>query len=628
MYPRRIPAVRWPRSFTAEAARADRREPAPRSWLLIGGVALVLLGSLEAAEARTQSGAVYADGQVQRSGAGVASCGSNDDLVFTFTESVTPDVLDLERRDREQAQAEVRVVIDEVCEPGQANFDYAHRSVAGGGEIGVDIAIQPRATSIVVPIEPGASGSAQVTYEALPLDDPGPDDKRFELVATGIGFIAGQIFGNVQRDEALAAITVIEDPGPPLPPPQIPDQGSRLGDAGGAFNEACAAADADSDFAAVCAEIASLELTDDEVRQIAEAFDPHELAAIPTASSEGGRIQTANVNTRIAELRSGATGVSLSGVALAYNGQTFDTSWLPADALDEAGGGGSSLLSDRLGAFVNGEISLGERDRRGKEVGFDFDSWGITAGVDYRLDSGSFFGLSLGWSEYDADIDADGGSTDAETITVQGYGSYSFTDAFYVDATLGWSSTDVTQRRVVDLSGIGSLTRTVARGSTDARQYSASLVANYRVALEGAWSVTPYGEFLFAWNDIDGFRETGSPFALEFDDQDFSSETLGLGLRASRAISFESGVLSPYLDASFRHESGNDGYLLEPRLFEAGAFGPTVEIEDPDRNFGRVDVGASWVFLSGQQLFVSYSTLLAESDTTRHSIFFGFRGEF
>jgi len=53
-----------------------------------------------------------------------------------------------------------------------------------------------------------------------------------------------------------------------------------------------------------------------------------------------------------------------------------------------------------------------------------------------------------------------------------------------------------------------------------------------------------------------------------------------------------------------------------------------VEINDPDRNFARVDLGLSWVFLSGQQLFVSYSTLLAESDTTRHSIFFGFRGEF
>ncbi|PKL96544.1 MAG: hypothetical protein CVV18_01355, partial [Gammaproteobacteria bacterium HGW-Gammaproteobacteria-8] len=96
----------------------------------------------------------------------------------------------------------------------------------------------------------------------------------------------------------------------------------------------------------------------------------------------------------------------------------------------------------------------------------------------------------------------------------------------------------------------------------------------------------------------------------------------------NRAISFERGVLSPYIDASYRHESGNDGYMLRPRVVGAGAFGPTVEINDPDRNFARVDLGLSWVFLSGQQLFVSYSTLLAESDTTRHSIFFGFRGEF
>lgn len=615
---------------------AKRFHRTPAYQVLAGLAVLMAAWPVEPVSAATRSGAVLANGQisiVSASGsAGIQACGSNDDLVFTFTETASPSTVELERRSLDGATIDLTVTIDEVCEAGQATFEYAHRSVSGGGEVGVDLSVDPIAPRIALPIESGASASIQVAYQVLDRDDPGNDDKTFELVATRIDFLAGQIAGGASRDLSLATISLAENAGPPLPPDRIPGSDDQIFDAGNAFNQACENAEAGSEFAAACATIAEEELTDEQIRQVAQAFDAHELAAIPVASSEGGRIQSANVNNRIAELRSGATGISVSGIALAFNGQSVDSSWLPASVVDEASssgsGGGSSLLSERFGFFVNGEISLGERDRRGKETGFDFDSWGVTAGVDYRIDTGSFFGASLGYSEYDADLDADGGSTDAETITLQGYGSYSFSDDLYLDATLGYSTTDVTQKRVVDLSGIGDLTRTVARGSTDARQYSASATLNYRLPLEMQWQVTPYAELQYAWNDIDGFSERGSPFALVFDDQDFETETVGLGFRATRAISFSRGVLSPFVDASYRYEGGNDGYLLQPRLTQASAFGPDIEINDPDRHFGRVDAGVSWVFLSGQQLFASYSTLVAESDTTRHSIFFGFRGEF
>ena len=615
---------------------AHRFERFPACNALAVIAALTTAALVEPVAAATRSGAVFANGQVSiTAGAGTTgtqACGSNDDLVFTFSETTSTSGVELARRSLDSAALDLTVTIDEVCESGQATFDYEHRSVSGGGEIGLDLGIDPVAPRIALPIETGASQSIQVAYQVLERDQPGQDDKLFELAGTRIDFLAGQVAGGAARDRTLVTITLIENAGPPLPPDRIPGSDDLIFDAGNAFNQACETAEPGSSFENACATIAETELTDEQISQVARAFDAHELAAIPVASSEGGRIQSANVGNRIAELRAGATGISISGVALAFNGELVDTSWLPLSAVDEAsssgGGGGSSLLSERFGFFVNGEVSLGERDRRGKEAGFDFDSWGVTAGVDYRIDTGSFFGASLGYSEYDADLDADGGSTDAETITLQGYGSYSFSDDFYLDATLGYSTTDVTQKRVVDLSGIGDLTRTVARGSTDARQYSASAALNYRLPLEMQWSLTPYAEFQYAWNDIDGFSERGSPFALNFDDQDFSTETVGLGFRATRAISFSRGVLSPFVDASYRYEGGNDGYLLQPRLTQASAFGPDIEINSPDRHFGRVDAGVSWVFLSGQQLFVSYSALVAESDTTRHSIFFGFRGEF
>lgn len=612
--------------------KASSRADGAAWFVLAFLVVATLLATSGLATAKTLRGAVLASGQVLSASAGTLACGGGQDLVFTFTETVAPTDPSVERRSLSSDSTQLTVVIDEVCEPGQASFEYEHRSVSGGGEIGIDIAIEPQSPRLLLAIETGASQTLQVVYQALDVDAPGDSDKRFELVGTRISFIAGQVLGDASRDVTLATIMLLENAGPPLPPDRIPGSDDLIFDAGNAFNDACATALPGSSFAAACATIASTELTDEQIRQVARAFDAHELAAIPVASSEGGRIQSVNVAKRINELRSGAGGVSVSGIALAFNGERIDSSWLPLSAVDEASttgtGGGSSLLSERLGFFVNGEISFGDRDRRGKEAGFDFDSWGLTTGLDYRIDSGSFVGISIGYSEYDADLDQDGGSTDAETITIQGYGSYSISDDFYLDATLAYSTTDVSQRRVVDLSGIGDLTRTIARGSTDARQYAASLTANYRLPLETRWSITPYAELQYAWNDIDGFSESGSPFALSFEDQDFSSKTLGLGFRATRAINFSRGVLSPFVDGSYRYENGNDGYLLRPRVVEATGFGPDIEINNPDRHFGRLDAGLSWVFLSGQQLFVSYSTLLAESDTTRHSIFFGFRGEF
>jgi outer membrane autotransporter protein len=193
---------------------------------------------------------------------------------------------------------------------------------------------------------------------------------------------------------------------------------------------------------------------------------------------------------------------------------------------------------------------------------------------------------------------------------------------------LGYSNSNLDQDRVIDLSGFTGFTRSIASGSTDAEQYSTSLAVNYRLPLETRWSLTSYGQFFYAVNQIDGFSESGSVLALRFPDQEFFTRSYSAGLRASKAISFSNGILSPFLDAGYTHESGNDGYLLRPTFASGAPTGLLVEISDPDRNFGRVDAGMSWVFLSGQQLFFSYSALVGESDTTRHAFYFGARFEF
>jgi len=613
--------------------------------LLASIVALVLLMAYcSPAHANTRLGGVTKDGQVlygsslaafasarpNRSGEARPKACTGQDLLFTFEESVSVDRLELSRRNLDSGEIAIEIVIQSTCDAGTASFRYSHEALQG--VIGDDILISPVAPTVSVELSPGSIVSQTVTYQVVDRDARGEDDKLFELQTGGITFVVGDFFGQASRPiETLAEISVQE--GPPLDTddPELAPADDRTADAARAFNNACEDPAASAQFSALCDAAAAEADTPEEVAQIAEAFDPHELTAAPAAVSEGGRVQAANIGGRLAALRGGATGLSLSGIALAYNGDVMDQSWLPLDDMEDmhsGSGGGSSLLSDRWGFFVNGEISLGDRDRRGKEFGFDFDSWGLTTGIDYRFPGGFIGGLSLGYSRYDADLDDDGGALNSDTVTFQGYGTYPITDNFYIDATLGYSIADLDQDRVIDLTGIGDFGRSVARGSTDAEQYSTSLAVNYRLPVETAWQVTTYGQFFYAVNQIDGFAEEGSPLALRFPDQEFFTQSYSGGLRASRAISFSNGVLSPFVDAGFTYERGNDGYAIRPAFVDGPLLDLAIEISDPDRRYGRIDTGMSWVFLSGQQLFFSYSALVGESDTTRHAFYLGARFEF
>ena len=370
----------------------------------------------------------------------------------------------------------------------------------------------------------------------------------------------------------------------------------------------------------------------DDLAVIAKAFDPNELAAVPGAANQTTQIQTVNVGSRLAALRGGATGASFDGLTLSMNGARISSSWLPVGFLSQNQNEESTLLSKQWGFFVNGDISIGDRDDRGKEVGFDYDSWGITSGVDYRFNNGLVLGGAIGYSAYDADLNDDGGELQADSWTTQVYGTYDLRPNLYLDATLSVSQIDFDQVRVIDLSEArgGVRDRALAFGSTEADQWSTSLSINYRHVFNNGWQATPYGQFRYADTEIDGFAEQStSLFALSFPDQSFSSQLFSAGVRASRSFSMARGVLTPFADFAYEYENDVDGYTLQTNLVVAPSiFGPAVEISDPDRYFARLNLGTSFVFRNGSQFFLSYNILLLERDTTSHTFYAGLRLEF
>jgi hypothetical protein len=193
-----------------------------------------------------------------------------------------------------------------------------------------------------------------------------------------------------------------------------------------------------------------------------------ELAAQGTTSVETASVQLSNLGTRLAALRGGATGISLQGLAFNINGQTLTGDMFaraaPGHARGDAeegegfeivrawrglahqkpfsGSGFAGLTSpandrtaasseqasfiERLGVFVNGTISLGDKDTTSREAGFDFTTLGVTAGLDYRLTRSFVLGLAFGFASTDAEVhpSSGGGDLDSKDYSFSLYGTY------------------------------------------------------------------------------------------------------------------------------------------------------------------------------------------------------------
>lgn len=602
------------------------------------GMLLLVAGLVisDPALASSRQVAVFTDGRaIPLSGEKAAFSCDDEGLAFVFTETVNggapPRELVLEEDGQESGDGTVQVEITRSCGPGEAIFDYAH---ASNGATADDLSISPERFSVSLPTEEGATGSRTVSYQALD-DDESEDEESFTLFGDHIVFFVEDTAGQASDRRDLLEIRIPANSENAVEPEDLPEDATdEERDAVEVLNDACLAAEPGSDLAATCDEIEEAQgETEDETkgeqaRRIARAVDPREVTEATVAAIETiGRVQHENLLSRLTALRNGSRGVEVSGLRLAMNGHSFGASWVQdyLDAEEEAGGG-SRLLSEKWGVFLNGSISVGDQDFP-QDSGYDFDVYDLTGGVDYRFGNGIILGGAIGLTRFESDIDADGGGLDSDSVTLQGFGTWNLSENFYIDATAAYASGDIDQVRTIELGNIGSLSEQTASGSTDSTQVSSSITLNYQTSLGRGWSLTNYGSLYFADTEVDELTEDGSSLALRFEKREFDSLLSSLGMRVSKAFNFRNGVMSTFADVSYKHES-KDALDVNTRFAAVNTQGPGVRVEDPDTDFGAVGAGASWVFPSGNQMFLKFNTLVLDDARSRSSIYLGARMEF
>ncbi len=611
------------------------RKPTGNRWLIATLLFSCGVIATDASAQQARYGTAYADGSVRYGAlAKQFNCdpGNPDTPLFQWAESA-----DAPMTVEEGESVEVMFTIEVLaaCDAGSASFGFSVEPGAAPGSALEDLDGM-NTTDLTMAVSEGVIRSVSVALTIVD-DTDREDDEDFDLVRGDLSFQVGRFFGEVTgQPRIIGQFAILESDQAAVDPEFVDQIVDPIAQEGiDDVNDACEAATSeDEDLLAICSALGGAD-SPAVVEQVLLAISPNEAGAQANAADLMTGGQSSNVVTRMSALRNAAAGASSynSSVALVYNGFAIDGSMLASlfaqqqDELDTQRVG--KPFDGRLGLFLNGEYEVGDRNRIGLQTGFEWDSLSITGGADYRFTDDLYAGLALGYSDFSSDIDSDGGTLDADSLTVTAYASYNFSDRAYLDLSIGQSNGELDQDRVVDLSVIG-LGRRIAVSNTDTDSLSATIGFNYSNYTQSGWNWTPHVSATFTDTTIDGFTEEGAGGVdLSFPEQNFESLVAAAGVRVNKAISTSRGVWLPFVDLTFNSETKDRGYILSSTFVDTGTSGPSAFIEDSDSSFGRLDIGATFTFLTkGNSLFIRYSELLGYEETKRHTIAIGGRLEF
>ena len=353
------------------------------------------------------------------------------------------------------------------------------------------------------------------------------------------------------------------------------------------------------------------------------------------AGDEAMRGQTGNLDQRQRALR-GGTRVQIE-LGLNTPDGSLPLSALPALAAladQEAVSEEVGADFERWGAFINGSMGRGRSRGVGLNPAFDYQLGSVTAGVDYRFSDRFVAGAALGINRDSTDLAEGRGELESRGSALSAYASVWLPKDAYLDAnlSLGRSRFDLTRRLSFRLGSLN--VDQLALAETDATLLGGSLALG-RDWQHRAWSLGAYLRGQFSEVEYDAFEErliggrAGEGFGLRVQSPRWNSLEGVLGGRASRAYSFDWGVLLPSLLLEYSREFSDDPSRLDARFLAdptGGVFSQSgAAIDQSHVNLG---LGVSALFPGGRSGFLQYERRLQDDNISHWLLSIGGRWEF
>ena len=337
---------------------------------------------------------------------------------------------------------------------------------------------------------------------------------------------------------------------------------------------------------------------------------------------------------RLKYLRSSRRGKTFRGL-LSLNLDSQAPS--PTNLTPQGGSAGedNDLFGSRLGGFVTGAITKGSKSGSTLDSGLDFNNRHITAGLDYRVNEHWVLGGAVGYGTNKSNLDNQGGNIHTTNYTFTFYGTYYGNQAQYMDFSLAFGKTHFDQERNLSYTLRGTPINQTASANYGGKLLTMSVGGGYDFN-RGPWTFGPHSTLDYVRINVDGFQETmsnptapGGGLAASINSTTQTWLTLALGGKASYAHSATWGVLTPYIGADWLHEFRGDSQQIQGGFVNSpNSRNFNLITDNPDRNYFRINLGVTAIFVHGLIGYFDYETILGDSKWKRHTFSLGLRMEF
>ncbi|RUQ34638.1 MAG: tandem-95 repeat protein [Candidatus Competibacteraceae bacterium] len=374
-----------------------------------------------------------------------------------------------------------------------------------------------------------------------------------------------------------------------------------------------------------------------------DQITPSAAGDAPAISQTNVQTQMVNIRARLFDLRSGISGANFDQLrinrgSLQHGGWSLSGQDLRHLLASLGGGGPSAELNNDFGPFgifASGTVNLGSGDSSTNQAGFDFRTFALTVGTDYRFTDQFVLGSALSYVANDNDIDSNGGQLDTHGYSLTLYGTYFYDDRIYLDGMIDYGWNDYDQQRNVAYQLPDADIQQRFGSNYGGQQFFADLGVGYQFHRD-QWTFNPEIRLSYLNLQVDSYQEhadadgPGSAWAVAIDEQKLQSLTSRLGGKINYLIDQPWGALQPQVEFNWLHEFKDNANSITGHFVE-GATGPDslfyLLTDTPTQNYFELGLGLSARFNKGPNFLIQYRTLL-NYDVQQNAITAQLRWEF
>ena len=254
--------------------------------------------------------------------------------------------------------------------------------------------------------------------------------------------------------------------------------------------------------------------------------------------------------------------------------------------------------TDKWMPFAKGFGTWGDRDTEDDIAGYNYDAYGIVAGMDKLISENTLLGFSVGGSRANVDYSQFGTSGDIDSLLVSLYGSY-FKDTWHVDLTLGYAHNWYDSRRSVAFDR-------AAESDHQGNSYSAAVELGNNFGGTDMLLEPVVGVGYTSVQEGSYTEEGAGSLDLKVDSRTLDGMYTKLGLRVGKEFRSQENsdvIWVPKANAFWIHDFA-DRVKLDSSFVGGGSF--TTEGLEPLRDVFNLGAGLNIYFNKDVRLFVDY----------------------